>query len=93
MDMLKKYEKTMEELAKKEVEFLETKKEYDFKKFEIITTFNFKQEYGKDNETIRNGHIKKVLEELIDKKNALELEIQWIKRDLRFQELEIEYGG
>ena len=81
-----------ERLSIAEVEYLNIRREYDKREFEIITTFDFKGEYGKDNEKIRNGHIKKVLSDLLLKKDALSLEIDSLKREIRYQELVIEYG-
>lgn len=81
-----------ERLSIAEVEYLNIRREYDKREFEIITTFDFKGEYGKDNEKIRNGHIKEVLSDLLLKKDALSLEIDSLKREIRYQELVIEYG-
>lgn len=81
-----------ERLSIAEVEYLNIRREYDKREFEIITTFDFKGEYGKDNEKIRNGHIKEELSDLLLKKDALSLEIDNLKREIRYQELVIEYG-
>ena len=81
------------ELDLREEEYLKVRREYDKREFEIITTFDFKGEYGKDNEKIRKGHIRNELKELLDKKDSLSLEIESLKRWIRFLELKIEYGG
>jgi len=81
------------ELDLREEEYLKVRREYDKREFEIITTFDFKAEYGKDNEKIRKGHIRTELKELQDKKDSLSLEIESLKRWIRFLELKIEYGG
>lgn len=81
------------ELDLRKEEYLSVRREYDKREFEIITTFDFKAEYGKDNEKIRKGHIKEELKELQDKKDRLSLQIDSLNRYIKFLELKIEYGG
>lgn len=90
--MFSEYKELIDRLSQAEIEYLNTRREYDKKEFEIITTFDFKGEYGKDNEKIRQGHIKGVLSDLLLKKDALSLEIEALKRRIRYQELVIEYA-
>lgn len=90
--MFNEYKKLIDRLNQAELEYLNIRREYDKKEFEIITTFDFKGEYGKDNEKIRQGHIKEVLSDLLLKKDALSLEIELLKREIRYQELVIEYA-
>jgi len=90
--MFTEYKELIDRLSQAEIEYLNTRREYDKKEFEIITTFDFKGEYGKDNEKIRQGHIKEVLSDLLLKKDALSLEIEALKRMIRYQELVIEYA-
>ena len=90
--MFTEYKELIDRLSQAEIEYLNTRREYDKKEFEIITTFDFKGEYGKDNEKIRQGHIKEVLSDLLLKKDALSLEIEALKRQIRYQELVIEYA-
>ncbi len=90
--MFTEYKELIDRLSQAEIEYLNTRREYDKKEFEIITTFDFKGEYGKDNEKIRQGHIKEVLSDLLLKKDALSLEIEALKRRIRYQELVIEYA-
>ena len=90
--MFSEYKELIDRLSQAEIEYLNTRREYDKREFEIITTFDFKGEYGKDNEKIRKGHIKEVLSDLLLKKDALSLEIESLKREIRYQELVIEYA-
>lgn len=90
--MFSEYKELIDRLSQAEIKYLNTRREYDKKEFEIITTFDFKGEYGKDNEKIRQGHIKEVLSDLLLKKDALSLEIEALKRQIRYQELVIEYA-
>lgn len=90
--MFTEYKELIDRLNQAELEYLNIRREYDKKEFEIITTFDFKGEYGKDNEKIRQGHIKEVLSDLLLKKDALSLEIESLKREIRYQELVIEYA-
>lgn len=90
--MFTEYKELIDRLNQAEFEYLNIRREYDKKEFEIITTFDFKGEYGKDNEKIRQGHIKEVLSDLLLKKDALSLEIESLKREIRYQELVIEYA-
>lgn len=90
--MFSEYKELIDRLSQAEIEYLNTRREYDKREFEIITTFDFKGEYGKDNEKIRQGHIKEVLSDLLLKKDALSLEIEALKRSIRYQELVIEYA-
>lgn len=88
LEELKSLNKRLDEVS---LEYLNTRREYSKREFEIITSFDFKSEYGKDNEKIRNGHIKKELSDLLLKKDALELEVESLKREIRYQELLIQY--
>lgn len=90
--MFSEYKELIDRLSQAEIEYLNTRRKYDKREFEIITTFDFKGEYGKDNEKIRQGHIKEVLSDLLLKKDALSLEIEALKRNIRYQELVIEYA-
>lgn len=90
--MFSEYKELIDRLSQAEIDYLNTRREYDKREFEIITTFDFKGEYGNDNEKIRQGHIKEVLSDLLLKKDALSLEIEALKRSIRYQELVIEYA-
>lgn len=90
---LKEYKELIELIDEKEKEYLDTRRQFDEEEFEILTTFDFKKEYGKDNEKIRKQHIRNELHELSDKKDNLKLEIDKLQRHKTLLELEILYGG
>ena len=92
-EAINEYYDTMKQLDKASIDYLNTRREYQDKEFEILTTFDFKSEYGKDNDKIRNGHIRNELSDLLLKRDALELEVEQLKRYLRYLELVIEYSG
>ena len=83
-DYFKEWEQNITELSEKEVEQTNIKKTYAKLEFEILTTFNFKDTYGKDNDKVRNHHIKTELKELADKKTELEISINYLKRRIEF---------
>ena len=74
----------LSELCKKEFELLALKTDYNNKEFELLTTFDFKREYGKDNEKIRKGHLRKVHKDLFEDIEDLELRIGYLKRRLTY---------
>lgn len=90
--LIKEYFEYVKQLNETELDYLNTYREYDKQEFDIITTYDFKAEYGKDNEKIRKGHIKQELHDLLLKKDALELEIKQLQRYLKYLELAISYG-
>lgn len=92
-EAINEYYDTRKQLDKASIDYLNTRREYQDKEFEILTTFDFKSEYGKDNDKIRNGHIRNELSDLLLKRDALELEVEQLKRYLRYLELVIEYSG
>ena len=92
-EAINEYYDTRKQLHKASIDYLNTRREYQDKEFEILTTFDFKSEYGKDNDKIRNGHIRNELSDLLLKRDALELEVEQLKRYLRYLELVIEYSG
>lgn len=90
---LKEYKELIKLIDEKEKEYLDTRRQFDEEEFEILTTFDFKKEYGKDNEKIRKAHIRNELSILSDKKDNLKLEIDKLQRHKTLLELEILYGG
>jgi len=94
------WDKLIHELSQKEIELINLKEQYNEKEQEIITTTNFKEIYGANNEKIRKTHTQKTLKPLTDKKHELEISINYIKRKIRFidsiikMKIElIKYGG
>ena len=55
--LLKEWHFLVHELSDKEVELYKLKEEHNHKEFKILTTFDFKKIYGKDNEKIRKAHV------------------------------------
>ena len=90
---LKEYKETIKLIDEKEKEYLDTRRQFDEQEFEILTTFDFKKEYGKDNEKIRKQHIRNELSIIADRKDKLKLEIDKLQRQKTLLELEILYGG
>ena len=88
---IKEYKDKIDELSRLEFEYLSCKRVYEDKEFEILTTYDFKAEYGKDNDKIRRGHIHKELKDMLDNIDTLELEINKLKRELKYLELVYEY--
>ena len=78
------WETKLYKLAELEEEQMKLKKFFKEQEFEILTTYNFKETYGKDNDKIRDGHIRKELHEVKDKEKQNELEINKLKREIDF---------
>lgn len=74
------------ELSRKEVELLKLNNEFKEKEFKIkyVDDIDFKELYGRANDDTRDFHVKTTLSELIDKKNELELSIDYLKRRISF---------
>lgn len=77
--LLQEWEDLVNELSHKEVELVNVREEHNRKEFEILTTFDFKKVYGKDNEKIRKAHVHNELFDLDKSISDLELSINWIK--------------
>ena len=67
---------------------------------DILNNTDFKELYGRNNESVRKAHIKNELKDLVDTKHDLELRINFLKRRIeyikelmRMQETLLEYGG
>lgn len=78
--MMNQLNETREKLDKTEKEYLQVRREYAKQEFGIITTFDFKEKYGKDNEKIRKEHVRRELKQLAEKKDELYLEYEKTKR-------------
>lgn len=74
------------ELSSKEIELENVKKEFDEKEFKIkyIDNIDFKKLYGKANDETRKYHVKVELQDLLDKKQSLEISISYLKRMISF---------
>lgn len=78
------WENLITELETKTQELNETITENYKAELEIITTFDFKEKYGKDNERIRKLHIKEELAEIFEKRHELEQQTEYIRRRIEF---------
>ena len=78
------WEKLIRELSRKEVALQHVKKEFAEKEFQIkyIEDIDFKGLYGKANDDTRNHHVKLVCKELLERKNGLELSVDYLKREI-----------
>lgn len=82
--LLKEWHFLVHELSDKEVELYKLKEEHNHKEFKILTTFDFKKEFGKDNEKIRKGYIRTKYDDLLKDIEDLELSIDYLKRRISF---------
>ena len=85
-EIVKQYEHYIIELSSKEVELIQVKEEYNEKEFQIkyVDDINFKELYGRANDDTRNYHVTITLKELLDKKQDLEISIDYLKRRISF---------
>ena len=78
------WEKAIAELETKSKELTEVIEENYSSELEILTTFNFKGKYGKDNDRIRKLHVKQELADILKKRHDLEQRIDHLKRRIDF---------
>ena len=83
-DYFKEWEIAIEELAEKEKEQINLKETYAQLEQEILTTVDFKEIYGKNNESIRKNHVKNELKDIVDRQNDLKLRINYLVRRIDF---------
>lgn len=83
-DYYSEWEKIVKEVSDKEVELINLKEVYSEKEQEILLNTDFKELYGKNNDSIRKNHIKKTLQAMTDAKNDLEISISYLKRRIEF---------
>jgi hypothetical protein len=84
---LSEWSRCITDLSLKEKELIALKEEKSLKEFEIIfinKDINFKELYGSTSEKVRKQHADKELKPLKDKINALELDIDYLKRRISF---------
>ena len=65
-DNLFEWSSLVTELSEKETLLLNLKTDYNEKEFEILTNFDFKKKYGKDNDKLRKGHIRNIYGDLLE---------------------------
>ena len=78
------WEDLLDELTTKEVELYMLKETYNTLSEDIIAATDFKQIYGKNNETIRKTHVKKELSDIVKDIKQLEFSINYISRRISF---------
>ena len=78
------WEDLLEELSQKEVEYYMLKEAYNYLSEKIIADTDFKELYGKNNETIRKNHVKKELAEMVTDLKNYEFSINYIQRRISF---------
>ena len=83
-DYFKEWEIAIEELAEKEKEQINLKETYNQLEQDILLNFDFKEAYGKNNESIRKNHVKNELKDIVDRQNDLKLRINYLVRRIDF---------
>lgn len=86
--LFNQWEIYINELSDKEKELLNVKKSYSQLEQNIIENTDFKALYGKNNEKIKTAHVESELQDLVVKKQDLELRKKYLKRKIIYlQEL------
>ena len=83
-DYLTEWENLIEELSVKEVLLYKKKEAYQVMSDKIIAETNFKELYGKNNESVRKNHVKHELSDIVSELKTLEFSINYIKRRISF---------
>lgn len=74
----------IEELSDKERRLIDINEIYSKLEDEIISTTDFEKRYGKNNQKVRDKHVKRELKDLVDEKNDITLRISYLKRKIEF---------
>lgn len=72
------------ELSSKEIKYYHLKEKYNELSEEIIASTDFKELYGKNNESVRKNHVKNELSDMAKKIKSLEFSIDYCKRRISF---------
>ncbi|WP_305554557.1 hypothetical protein [Methanobrevibacter sp. V74] len=72
------------ELSSKEIKYYHLKEKYNELSEEIIASTDFKQLYGKNNESVRKNHVKNELLDMANELKELEFSIDYCKRRLNY---------
>lgn len=83
MDLLE-WGKLITELSDKEMSLYHLKEKYNALSEEIIQSTDFKELYGKNNESIRKNHVKNELSDIFDELKTLKFSIDYCKRRLNY---------
>ena len=78
------WSKLLTELSEKELKLLILKTDFNEKEYDILTTFDFKKKFGKDNDKVRKGYIREQYKDLLENIEDLELSIDYLKRRISF---------
>lgn len=78
------WDEIIEDLSVEEFKLLELKDSFALKSEEILQNTDFKELYGKNNETVRKNHINKELSSLRESIKESELKISYYKRRIDF---------
>lgn len=81
---LSEWSKLITELSDKEIKYYNLKEKYSSLSEEIIASTDFKQLYGKNNESVRKNHVKHELSDIVDELKTLEFSIDYLKRRISF---------
>lgn len=72
------------ELSSKEIKYYHLKEKYNELSEEIIASTDFKEVYGKNNESVRKNHVKNELLDMVNELKELEFSIDYFKRRISF---------
>ena len=78
------WSKLLTELSEKELKLLILKTDFNEREYDILTTFDFKKKFGKDNDKVRKGYIREQYKDLLENIEDLELSIDYLKRRISF---------
>lgn len=81
---LYEWSKLITDLGDKEVKYYNLKEKYNELSEKIITSTDFKELYGKNNETVRKNHVKNELSDMVKEIKSLEFDIDYCKRRISF---------
>lgn len=83
-DITCEWENLIDELSRKEVEYYMLKETYNTLSEDIIATTDFKELYGKNNETVRKNHVKHELADIVKDLKTYEFSINYLTRRISF---------
>ena len=83
-DYFNEWGRNIEEITEKEKALLDLKETYTQMEQKIVDETDFKELYGRNNADVRKAHIKNELKDLVDRKNDLQLRIDYLKRRVEF---------
>ena len=81
---LYEWSKLITDLGDKEVKYYNLKEKYNELSEKIIESTDFKELYGKNNESVRKNHVKNELSDMVKEIKSLEFSIDYCKRRIMF---------